>query len=62
MFATNQLPRWHHPLFKNPRFNLATRDKFFLVIGANDTKFSETETRKLLESLGGEHVEIVEGG
>jgi hypothetical protein len=60
MFATNQLPRWHHPLFKNPRFNLATRDKFFLVIGANDPKFSQTETRKLLESLGGAHIEIVE--
>jgi len=60
MFATNQLPRWHHPLFKNPRFSLATRDKFFLVIGSNDLKFSESETRKLLESLGGAHIEIVE--
>jgi hypothetical protein len=60
MFATNHLPRWHHPLFKHPRFNLATRDKFFLVIGANDPKFSETETRTLLESVGGAHIEIVE--
>ena len=61
MFATNQLPRWHHPLFKHERFSLATRDKFFLVIGANDPKFSETETRKLLEAVGGAHIEIVEG-
>ena len=60
MFATNQLPRWHHPLFKNPRFSLATRDKFFLVIGANDPKFSETETRQLLEQIGGAQIEIVE--
>jgi hypothetical protein len=30
------------------------------VIGANDPKFSETETRRLLESLGGTHIELVE--
>jgi len=60
MFATNQLPRWHHPLFKNPRFPLATRDKFFLVIGSNDPQFSEAETRKLLESIGGAHIQTVE--
>jgi hypothetical protein len=60
MFATNQLPRWHHPLFKNSRFSLATRDKFFIVIGANDPKFSESETRGLLELLGGAQIEIVE--
>ena len=28
------------------RFALVSRDKFFLVIGANDEKFSETETRR----------------
>jgi hypothetical protein len=60
MFATNQLPRWHHPLFKNPRFNLATRDKFFLAIGAADPKFSETGTRKLLEEIGGANIALVE--
>jgi hypothetical protein len=37
-----------------------SRDKFFLVIGASDPKFSETETRKLLESAGGTHIELVE--
>ncbi|MEI9962305.1 MAG: hypothetical protein WDM76_14575 [Limisphaerales bacterium] len=31
-----------------------------LVIGSLDAKFSETETRKLLESLGGAHIELVE--
>lgn len=60
MFATNQLPRWHHPLFKNPRFSLATRDKFFIVIGSNDPKFSEAGTRKLLMDVGGAQIEIVE--
>ncbi len=60
MLALNGLPRLHHPLLAKARFALASRDKFFLVIGANDKKFSETETRKLLESLGGTHIELVE--
>jgi len=60
MLALNELPRHHHPLFKNRRFELATRDKFFLVIGATDPKFSETETRKLLAEAGGTHIELVE--
>jgi len=60
MVALNQLPRLNHPLLDKERFALATRDKFFLVIGANDEKFSETETRKLLEEIGGTHIELVE--
>jgi hypothetical protein len=60
MLALNGLPRLHHPLLEKARFALASRDRFFLVIGANDPKFSETETRKLLESLGGTHIELVE--
>ncbi|MFZ1073845.1 MAG: DUF3341 domain-containing protein [Verrucomicrobiia bacterium] len=60
MIALNELPRFHHPLLKNRRFSLATRDKFFLVIGVSDPKFSETETRKLLEEAGGAHIELVE--
>jgi hypothetical protein len=60
MLALNGLPRLHHPLLQKARFALASRDKFFLVIGANDLKFSETETRRLLESIGGTHIELVE--
>jgi len=60
MLALNGLPRLHHPLLQKARFTLASRDRFFLVIGANDPKFSETETRRLLESLGGTHIELVE--
>jgi hypothetical protein len=60
MVALNQLPRHHHPLFKKKRFELVSRDKFFLVIGSGDLKFSETGTRKLLEELGGTHIELVE--
>jgi hypothetical protein len=60
MIAMNELPRFHHPLFKNRRFALASRDKFFLAIGASDPKFSETETSRLLEEAGGTYIELVE--
>ncbi|MBU6411808.1 MAG: DUF3341 domain-containing protein [Verrucomicrobia bacterium] len=60
MIALNQLPRHHHPLFGSKRFGLASRDKFFLAIGANDPKFSEMEVRKFLEDIGGAHIELVE--
>ncbi len=60
MVALNQLPRLHNPLFAKARFALVSRDKFFLVIGAHDEKFCATETRRLLESIGGMNIEIVE--
>jgi hypothetical protein len=60
MIALNQLPRHHHPLFAKKRFELVSRDKFFLVIGSLDPKFSETETRKLLAEIGGTHIDMVE--
>ena len=60
MLGVNQLPRLHHPLLFKKRFELATRDKFLIVIGANDRKFCATETRKLLAAIGGAHIEIVE--
>jgi hypothetical protein len=59
MLAFNELPRFHHPLFSSERFALVSRDKFSLLIGSTDPKFSETETRQLLESLGGAHIEII---
>jgi len=60
MLFLNRLPRLHHPLLKNKRFALATHDRYFLVIESDDSKYSETETRKLLESLGSRHIELVE--
>ena len=60
MLGLNQLPRLHHPLFAKKRFELVSRDKFIVVIGAQDEKFCMTETKQLLESLGSTHVEIVE--
>jgi hypothetical protein len=60
MLFLNRLPRLHHPLLKNRRFALATHDRFFVVIETSDAKFSDHETRQLLESLGSRHIEWVE--
>jgi hypothetical protein len=60
MLFLNRLPRLHHPLLKHKRFALVTHDKFCVVIETSDPKYSETETRKLLESAGSKHIELVE--
>jgi len=60
MVALNQLPRLHHPLLFKKRFESVSRDKFVIVIGANDQKFCATETKNLLAALGGANIEIVE--
>jgi hypothetical protein len=60
MLFLNRLPRLHHPLLKHRRFALASHDRFFLVIETGDPKYSEAETRRLLESAGSTHIELVE--
>ena len=60
MLFLNKLPRLHHPLLKNRRFALATHDRYYVVIETTDPKFSEVETRKLLEDAGSKHIEPVE--
>lgn len=60
MLLLNRLPRLHHPLLKHKRFELATHDKFFVVIEMTDPKYNEAETRKLLESTGSKRIEMVE--
>ena len=60
MLFLNRLPRLHHPLLKNKRFGGVTHDKFYIVIETADPKYSEVETRRLLETAGSKHIEMVE--
>ena len=60
MLFLNRLPRLHHPLLKHRRFALASHDRFYVVVETDDPKFSEIETRKLLEAIGSKHIEMVE--
>jgi len=59
MLILNRLPRHHHPLLKNKRFAKVTHDKFFVVIECADPDYKEAKARKLLESTGASHVEII---
>jgi hypothetical protein len=45
----NGLPRLRHPVFDAPRFQLATRDRFFVCVRADDPKFAAGPTRDALE-------------
>jgi hypothetical protein len=51
MLWLNGLPRLHHPVFGVETFHLASSDKFFLAILANDPKFDVKATRRFLQRL-----------
>lgn len=60
MLVLNKLPMPHHPLFNAPRFALASRDRFFLCVGAQDPKFDRVRTAQFLGSLSADGVTEVE--
>ena len=56
MLFMNGLPRPYHPVFNVPRFALATREKFFLVIEESDPNFKYDGTRSFMEGLNVQEV------
>jgi hypothetical protein len=60
MLFLNGLPRPYHPVFNVPRFALATREKFFLLIESADERYDYDETKQFLQSLDPQEVFDVE--
>jgi hypothetical protein len=59
MLAINGLPKPHHPLFNEPRFDRVTQDRFFFCIEATDPKFDRDKTWSFLQSTKPEGVYAV---
>jgi hypothetical protein len=59
MLYLNGLPRLHHPVFSAARFHLASKDRFFLCVKADDPRFRETDTARFLRGIGATTVELV---
>ena len=51
MLALNGLPMPYHPVFNVPRFEFASKDRFFIVIFSSDRNYDATRTRQFLEGL-----------
>ena len=62
MLILNRLPKLHHPVFDLPRFRLATLDRFFLVVEADDACFDRRRSPALLRRLGAVRIEPMPSG
>jgi hypothetical protein len=60
MLAVNGLPRPYHPVFNVPRFQFASRDRYFLVVESGDPKFDRKRIREVLAAAGAEGIHEVE--
>jgi len=56
MLFLNGLPSPYHPVFNIPRFALASREKFFLLIESRDPLYDYEKVRTFMESLSPQEV------
>lgn len=59
MLWQNGLPRLNYPVFAAERFHLASKNRFFLCIGADDEMFDERDISAFLIEAGAVSVERV---
>lgn len=60
MLALNGLPTPYHPVFNVERFQLASRNRFFLCIKARDRKFELEAAKQFLSNLNAVSVSEIE--
>jgi Protein of unknown function (DUF3341) len=60
MLVLNKLPQPYHPVFNAPSFALATRDRFFLVVEANDPQYDHDAIVTFMKNLNPRDVTDVE--
>lgn len=60
MLFLNGLPQPYHPVFNVPRFSLASREKFFLLIEKKDPNFDYEKTKSFMQGLKAQEVFDVE--
>jgi hypothetical protein len=56
MLGLNRLPTPYHPVFNDPGFALASRDRFFVCVEANDPQFDRDALVALFEEMEAIHV------
>lgn len=60
VLVLNGLPMPYHPVFNVERFQLASRNRFFLCIESKDPRFDPQSTRSFFETTGAQGIYEVE--